>query len=243
MKYELAKLFGDVDDKFITAAKPEAQKPVEVTIKKSSPLKLLAAASCAAVILTGGVLAVNALHNRGMSELDNREPAFISSASTESDGKTLNRYNEEQIYYEGEIYSVTESSLKLKTNKNYYPNYKADTLVGLRRSSENVVEVVTVLKNLYDVPLGVRIDDAGSFVMIEFAPDADVPKPDDKIKSENAKTSEFVLQPGEVHYHKNSFSGEYGESMGRLTYGFVMPFPDVTPGFESLRFVNYFDLL
>lgn len=91
MKYELAKLFGDVDDIFIEGAKPEAQKPVMVKVKQRSPMKIIAAASCAAVILAaGGVIAANAIRwgNGGKIPVleETQGSAYISNDSTESSG-------------------------------------------------------------------------------------------------------------------------------------------------------------
>ena len=220
MKYDLAKLFGDVDDKFIEGAKPEAQKPIMVKAVRRSPMRMIAAASCAAVVLAGGVITANMIQSRGnLPAFESKDSAYISndgSGSGMRNESNNNWYNEEQIYYEGEYYKVAEDTLSF-----YRMDKKLVGLAGIRRSSENVVDIVTMIKNNYTEPAAIRCYGSDSVVEIKFVPKSE--NPDEEQTPPDYMTEKplsVVLQPGEVCYQKSSFNVGYGEYMGEVKFAF-----------------------
>ncbi len=235
-KYELAKLFGDVDDKFIEGAKPEAQQAVHLTIKKRSPLKMAIAASCAAAVLVGGIITVNALRsgNGGLFALSSgsgtvsqvNESSDISdnasepSASDVSQEKTGNWFNDAQIYYEGEYYMVPYfvSPCAKGAREN---GLQVTPLFGIRKSSENTVDVVTLLRNNSYEPAGIRSYGPDSIAEVYC-----VPKDDDPYSSGSSgdlmteKPLSVILEPGEVIYQKTSFKVGLGEYVVGIKYAY-----------------------
>lgn len=242
-KYELAELFGDVDDKFIEGAKPEAQQAVHLTIKKRSPLKMAIAVSCAAAVLVGGIITVNALRsgNGGLSVLssgsgtvslingssDISDNASEPSASDVSQEKTGNWFNETQIYYEGEYYMIPEEARSMYHLMDDIRAPHVSVLAGIRKSSENTVDIVTVLRNDYYEPAGIRSYGPDSVAEVFFTPKADDPY---KTKSNNDRMTDrplsVILEPGEVCYQKNSFKVGLGEYVANIDYVFNNAYPE-----------------
>lgn len=232
-KYELAELFGDVDDKFIEGAKPEAQQAVHLTIKKRSPLKTAIAASCAAAVLVGGIITVNALRsgNGGLSALSSgsgtasqvNESSDNASEPSESDvsqEKTGNWFNDAQIYYEGEYYMVPY--FVSPCAKNARENgIRVTPLFGIRKSSENTVDVVTLLRNNSYEPAGIKSYGPDSIAEVYC-----VPKADDPYSSGGSgdlmteKPLSVILEPGEVCYQKTSFKVGLGEYVVGIRYAY-----------------------
>lgn len=95
-KYELAKLFSDVDDKYIEGARPMAQRAVMLKTARHYPMRIIAAASCAAV-LAGGVITVTAVHNRNISALHNSNTASITNSSFADESALTNTTNDPNV--------------------------------------------------------------------------------------------------------------------------------------------------
>lgn len=239
-KYDLAKLFGDVDDKYIEGAMPEAQQAVHLTIKKRSPLKIAIASTCAAAILVGGVITVNALRSGGgLSPLDSTPGtvSLISSGisdnasdpndSNVSQDKTGNWFSDTQIYYEGEYYMVPELARSLYYLMSEERAPKVLVLAGIRQTSENTVDIVTVLMNRHYEPAGIRSYGPDSVAEVFFTPKADDPY---KTQSNNdwmtEKPLSVILQPGEACYQKNSFKVGLGEYVANIDYVFKNAYPE-----------------
>lgn len=227
-KYDLAKLFGDVDDKFIEGAKPEAQQAVHLTIKKRSPIKIAIASTCAAAVLAGGVITVNALRSGGgLSPLDSTpgtvsiidESSGISDNASDpnssvSQDQTGNWFSDTQIYYDGEYYMVPEA---IRT-QNGDTKPRVTMSAGIRKSSEGAVEIVTVLKNNFHEPAGIRCYGADSVTEVEFIPIADVTNTDVNAWMMDEKPLSVTLEPGEMCFQKTSFNVGLGKYMGKVSF-------------------------
>lgn len=228
-KYDLAKLFGDVDDRFIEGVKPEVQKPIKLTAKRRSPLKILAAASCAAVVLTGGIVTANVLHNRGMSALEGSNTASIVKNNSKSpnetddgrifDMQTGNWFTENEIYYEGEYYKVPQNSriaYKLRTEEK-----EVAVLTGIRRISPNIIEMVTVMVNHLGETAQIRCYGADSVVEMQFAPERKSHAGEISI-SDNMSSKPFghTLQPGEMCFQKGIYYAGLGNYEGKIKYAY-----------------------
>lgn len=214
LKYDLAKLFGDVDDKFIENAKPEAQKPIMIKAVKRSPMRIIAAASCAAVLLTGGAVAASVLHSRGITA---RKGANEANSSV-SDVKTGNWFDEEQIYYEGEYYKVPSVLHEhYKDDCEDSERIEVTALAGLKKISAYKVEMVTVLKNNYSKPIGIKAYDRDFVAEMGFCqPGHSIPA-----NSTGDMPVNVILQPGEVCYQKAVFDvGNGNDYTGYVSYAF-----------------------
>lgn len=223
-KYDLAKLFSEVDDKYIESARPEAQKAVMLKTRKA-PMRIIAAASCAAV-LAGGVVTAAALLNGKINTPGNSNTASITSGGLANSGSTVpldektgNWFDDEQICYEGEYYTlIKEASARYIhiTADEWAVGYAA----GIRINDDNKIELVAVIVNISDKPLGMldygdgRVLELGFHKKSESDPPAisglDVERPIAK-----------VLQPGEELYQKQTFDLFYGECWGSLQFDYT----------------------
>lgn len=223
-KYELAKLFSEVDDKYIESARPEPQKAVMLKTRKT-PMRIVAAASCAAV-LAGGVITVTALRKQINAVPDNSNTASITSGSADITSSAFlsnekNWFNTEQIYYEGEYYTVIKDASECGVHITC-DEWRAGFALGVRISAENTVDLVAVIKNKSDEPIGMYDAGDGSGIRLGFHKK---PKWENPVISgiDVEKHVTKVLQPGEELYQKQSFELFYGECWGSFQYDFGDP--------------------
>lgn len=228
-KYELAKLFGDVNDKFIEGAKPEAQSAVMMKPTRRSPIKIIAAASCAAAVLTGGIVTANTLHNSGMSALEGSSVASIvkdnSNTPNETDDgrifdmQTGNWFTENEIYYEGNYYKVTKDSRTLYKYA-VEDKVRVGVLVGIRRISPNSIEMVAVMVNPCIAPVQIRCYGADSVVEMKFAPERSHAGEISYSDNMSSKPFGHTLQPGEMCFQKGIYNAGLGIYEGKIKYAF-----------------------
>lgn len=220
MKYELAKLFGDVDDSFVEGVKPEAQSAVVLKPTRRSPLKILAAASCAAVVFAGGFATAN-LVNKYSSVFD--DGSKTASLLPNNSGESDNWFDEEQIYYEGEYYKVIPKLAKNYADhvstKNDDARYDVDAIAGLK-VSKYTIEIVAVLKNNSNKPVGIKSFGYDSVVDMQLVTlGTTVPAEGNDPIAPCYRPVEVILQPGEEVYQKETFHGYNGTDYeGEITF-------------------------
>lgn len=234
-KYELAKLFSDVDDKYIEGARPVAQKAVMIKTSKS-PMRIISAASCAAV-LVGGIITITAVHNRDISALNDSNTASITSGganisnstdikdSTEMTDSTVsldersdNYFTSDHICYEGEYYTVVKDASEYGVHITL-DMWHITFATGIRISSDNTIDVVTVIKNISNMPIGMLDIGDSSGIRLGFHKKSEGNQPG--ISGTDAeKHVTKVLQPGEELYEKQSFDLFYGECWGTLQFDY-----------------------
>lgn len=234
-KYELAKLFSDVDDKYIEGARPVAQKAVMIKTSKS-PMRIISAASCAAV-LAGGIITITAVHNRDISALNDSNTASITSGganisnstdikdSSEMTDSTVslderpdNYFTSDHICYEGEYYTVVKDASEYGVHITL-DMWHITFATGIRISSDNTIDVVTVIKNISNMPIGMLDIGDSSGIRLGFHKKSEGNQPG--ITGTDAeKHVTKVLQPGEELYEKQSFDLFYGECWGTLQFDY-----------------------
>ncbi len=195
-KYELAKLFGDVDDKFIDGAKPEAQRPIELRADtRRSPWKRFAAvAACLAVVAVGGAFAVNALRSGSAvpsvpnAPLDSVVDLPSTQPNSPTSSGTVSLINTEIEFYDDIYY--------MKNAVDYDGVYM---MAGFRQKEYgrgSYVDVLVTVKNNTDKPLVLAKDDKGS-------PAGSITAQVEGLNpfgfvQEDAETT-YTIQPGEMY--------------------------------------------
>lgn len=214
-KYEFAKLFSDVDDKYIEGARPEPQKAVMIKTRKA-PVRMIAAASCAAVLI-GGVITVAALHLGKINTPGNSNTASITNDGEliYSDEATGNWFSRKEIFFEGEAYTVANDSIGA-TNYREDPEM-VDYEVGLRISSENTIDAVAAIVNTSEQPVGILCFADGDPLRLKFGgkyEDIGAEVIDTNVESPRTET----LLPGEALFYKASFDSFSGKCKGLLKF-------------------------